>query len=130
MCFYVSDNHKDTLFNAIKQLIINVLYYVLLNLNSLENDNEKIKEIAAWIDKSIYADYKLFKTNYMAWDILNKQEKFADKYEQGEKEGFNTFIDTELQKLNLNLQEVRSLVLNIYANPVNQKFSISLQQKS
>ena len=53
-----------------------------LDLISAENDNanKQIQALAQVIDDSILQSYKLWPTNYIAYDLLNKTNKYSDKY--------------------------------------------------
>lgn len=63
------------------------------------------------IDRQIHLNYKLWDTNYYAWDKVNNSTQFADKYQS-----LNTkAIDKKYSGFN---KEVRDFVVNSYANPV------------
>lgn len=94
-------------------------------LNRFENDNEKIKQLASTIDAKIYDGYRLFKTNYIAIDLLNEGSEYSEFYTKNEKADFESYISQGLNFLEMNTPEVRSLVLNIYANPVKQKINVT-----
>jgi len=90
-------------------------------LNQFENDNEKFKQLASLIDSKIYEGYRLFKTNYLAYDILNSSSEFDENYTEEDKKQFEAYISKGLTSLEMHTPEVRTIVLNIYANPVKQK---------
>lgn len=92
-------------------------------LNQFENDNEKIKQLATLIDSKIYEGYRLFKTNYLAYDILNSSNQFYENYTVDEKQQFEAYLAKGLSSLEMNTPELKTLVLNIYANPVKQKLN-------
>ena len=77
----------------------------------LVGDFEDKNELADAIDKSIHSLYKLWPGNFIAYDQIFKTEKYSDKYTESEKIKFLSAYS------NLK-EEVRALVLNIYANPV------------
>lgn len=86
--------------------------------------NEKISRLTALIDKQIYQDYKLWKTNYIAYDIL-ENNAFTQQYSAEEKETFLKFIEKEINSMEGDKNTLREMYLKIYANPV----SIFLQTK-
>lgn len=90
--------------------------------------NDKFLHLAEIIDNRIYSNYKLFKTNYIAFDILNNSNKFAEYYSKEEKNTFIEYIKTGLSKLpcykDEASHELENIILNIYANPVNNKMKV------
>ncbi|MGD9160022.1 MAG: hypothetical protein PVG39_16525, partial [Desulfobacteraceae bacterium] len=68
-------------------------------------------ELADAIDRSIHSLYKLWPGNYIAYDRLFKTEKYSGKYTESEKKQF-------LSAYRNLKDEIRTLVLTIYANPV------------
>ena len=91
------------------------------NLKEIENisrTNDKIKKIAEIIDNQIYNNYKLWANNYIASDILNKNNKFSDFYSDKEKQIFITYMTKQLLKVDGDNKKAEELFLKIYANPV------------
>lgn len=89
----------------------------LLNLEKIKNKNDFFKTVASIIDQQIHTNYKLWNTNYMAYDLLNSTSKYEQKYTKQE---FKEFIDYINQKIS-GLKEKalsRKLLLEMYANPV------------
>lgn len=77
----------------------------------LEGDYSDEKEVAEAIDSSIYSNYKLWPSNYIAYDTFFETDRYQSKYSTNEKYNFLSRYD------NLN-PDVRRIVLNAYANPV------------
>ncbi len=82
------------------------------------NNNDKINEISSIIDKQIYKDYKLWKTNYIAYDLLNNDNKFINFYSPEEKEDFEKYILNHIKNIDADKKTLEKTFLNIYANPV------------
>jgi hypothetical protein len=82
--------------------------------------NDWVKTVAEKIDNQIYNLYRLWKSNYIAYDLLNKSIQFADKYSRTEKEEFIKYLNsrTEMVPEHLDRAEILSVLLNMYANPV------------
>jgi len=82
--------------------------------------NDWVKGVAEKIDRQIYSHYKLWKSNYMAYDILRNGNTFSNKYSSKEKEEFINLINkrTEAVPEHLDRAEIMAILLNIYANPV------------
>ena len=87
---------------------------------ALENDNtnKQVQAVAQAIDDSILQSYKLWPTNYIAYDILNKTDTFKDHYTENEKSLFERRLEMKIDASNGMMMES---FLNMYANPVVNK---------
>ena len=85
--------------------------------------NERYQVIRRAINRRIIDGYMLFKNNYVAFDILNGLNKYADKYDQSDVEKFSAYMEKQLAKVEpeLDRAELKEVFLNIYANPVVTK---------
>ena len=79
--------------------------------NPLEGEYNSPEEVAAAIDREIHLNYRLFDTNYLAYDVLEGGDRFKDHYATLDRNEF-------LSKFAHLSEDVRSFVLNTYANPV------------
>ena len=90
--------------------------------------NAKFTKLAEIIDKRIYKNYKLYKTNYIAHDILSNTNTYSEFYSAEDKEAFVDYMRNGLSKLPCtqdgNMNELENIFLNIYANPINNKLKI------
>ena len=83
--------------------------------NEFENSNKQIQALAQVIDDSILKNYKLWPTNYIAYDILNKTTEHAQFYTENEKSLFERRLEMRIDAENpVALQGI----LDMYANPV------------
>ena len=82
--------------------------------------NEKMVALASLVDQRIYKSYKLFKTNYIAYDILQGGSQFADNYSADDKKDFVAYMDNGLAGIGIEADrsELEQIFLRIYANPV------------
>lgn len=77
----------------------------------LREDYNNADEVAYEIDRQIHLGYKLWDTNYLAYDLLQGPTRFADKYASlNTKKFLNRYKDLS--------DELRHIVLRSYANPV------------
>ena len=90
------------------------------------DSNERFKALAGIIDKKINFNYKLWKTNYMAYDILNSTNEFANMYSSAEKDEFLNYISFKMQSVEEGMEEVEQILLSIYANPVVTRKNMNL----
>jgi hypothetical protein len=79
--------------------------------------NENISRLTRMIDKQIYHDFKLWKTNHIAYDIIVK-DSFSHLYSEKEKNDFISFIEKEIMKLDGDKKVLKDMYLKMYANPV------------
>jgi hypothetical protein len=83
-----------------------------------KNKNEAIKAIVDYIDKRIYANYKLWPNNYIAADLLQKTDKHKDKYTDNDKNAFIERMNNDIEDLAFENNESTEMYLNMYAMPV------------
>ena len=84
--------------------------------------NAKFTNLAEIIDKRIYQNYKLYKNNYIAYDILNNSHTYEEFYSAEDKESFVNYMRNGLSKLPCAGEgenaELENIFLKIYSNPV------------
>ncbi len=76
--------------------------------------------IATHIDHEIHGNYRLYPNNYVALDELHGITDYADKYTDNDKRTFDTYLEGQLQKIDLPDKDVpflRERILTMYANP-------------
>ena len=83
-----------------------------------DNTNKQIQALAQAIDDSILNTYKLWPTNYIAYDILNKTNSYESFYTENEKLLFERRLEIRIDENNPIALEG---FLNMYANPVVNK---------
>jgi 1-acyl-sn-glycerol-3-phosphate acyltransferase len=84
-----------------------------------DNNNKQVQALAQAIDDSILQSYKLWPTNYIAYDLLNKTDKYSAHYTEDEKSLFERRLEMKIDGSNEIMVEG---FLNMYANPVVNKF--------
>ena len=89
--------------------------------------HEIIKAVADMIDERIYANYRLYPNNYIAYDWLSGTSTFKKYYTQDDKDVFKAYCDKIFSKLYEELgseaePRFTEILLGIYAIPVNNKF--------
>lgn len=94
-------------------------------INSTEKVNKQMQAVATIIDKSIIKNYHLWPTNYIAYDLLNQTNEYADKYTEKEKQLFERRLELRVDKAN---KVVVENFLAMYANPVINKLKLNNEQ--
>ncbi|MCY0968597.1 1-acyl-sn-glycerol-3-phosphate acyltransferase [Chryseobacterium wangxinyae] len=85
---------------------------------SQDNKNKQLQSIAQLIDESIIRNYRLWPTNYIAYDIINHTDKFSDKYSEQEKLLFERRLE---MRIDVDDEVLKNGFLSMYANPVNNQ---------
>lgn len=80
---------------------------------------EDIAAIATQIDAQVWREYRLWDTNYVAYDLLNGTKRFSGCYEPAMKEQFIDKMERDIAAYpSLDADKLRELFLKIYAGPV------------
>ena len=85
--------------------------------------NDRYQLIRHAVDLRVIEGYKLWKNNYIAYDILNHSYRYSDKYERSDMEQFVEYMTKQLDTVEpeINREDLRRIFLEIYANPVVTK---------
>jgi len=83
-----------------------------------DNSNKQIQALAQAIDDSILQSYKLWPTNYIAYDLLHKTDQYKAYYTENEKSLFERRLEMKIDETNPQMVES---FLAMYANPVVNK---------
>ena len=89
--------------------------------NSKINNNEFVHIVAELIDKQIFANYKLWPSNYLAYDLLNESSQYAENYDSNTISKFEERYKKTIEITQIDNDEIRKLFLLLYANPVINK---------
>lgn len=127
---YVKKPGED--FNSINTGIMQHKGFVEINigkpisdlLDSIEScrpANDMLKDITQLIDSEIYSYYKLWKTNYIAADMLSSIPEYSDYYSIEDFDKFRDYINKLVDNTDVVKEEFRDVLLHIYANPVYNK---------
>lgn len=97
----------------------------MVTLKELEHTsgsvNGQMKALATLIDERIFKNYKLWPSNYIAYDLLNNVDTYSEFYTPKEKRQFERRI---MKRVNLqNSLEMNSYLL-MYANPVINHYKL------
>ena len=127
---YIKGENEDfnTLYNGLigqkKRIHIhagNLLSEELDIISEISNQNQQIKTLAQLIDRQIVGNYKLWSTNFIAYDMLHISEKYTAEYSITEKENF---INRMSKKIDINDPQSVERFLSMYANPVSNKMHV------
>ncbi|MDH6357967.1 1-acyl-sn-glycerol-3-phosphate acyltransferase [Parabacteroides sp. PF5-9] len=83
--------------------------------------NELYSTIAGIIDKEIYKHYRFYPCNYVAYDMLMATNRFSNMYGAADKEQFEEYLQTQLDKIVIPEKDepyLRTKILEMYTNPL------------
>jgi hypothetical protein len=85
--------------------------------------NDRYQLIRHAIDLRVIDGYRLWKNNYIAYDLQNHSFKYSDMYSPVDMEQFVEYMRTQLDTVEpeINREDLRRIFLDIYANPVVTK---------
>ena len=86
--------------------------------DEFDNSNKQIQALAQVIDDSILSAYRLWPTNYIAYDIVNQTNTYSHLYSENEKSLFERRLE---MRIDHNNPLVLQSFLAMYANPVVNK---------
>ena len=90
---------------------------------ALCDKNDRYQLIRHAVDLRVIEGYKLWKNNYVAYDLLNHSFKYSDMYDISDIEKFVAYMEHQLDTVEkeINREDLRRIFLGIYANPVVTK---------
>ena len=90
---------------------------------ALCDKNDRYQKSRHAVDLRVIEGYKLWKNNYIAYDIANHSFRYSDMYDQADAEKFVSYMEHQLDTVEpgINREDLRRIFLDIYANPVVTK---------
>lgn len=129
---YVKKEGED--FNSIMSGIMNQKGSIHLNIgkpltreeiaDAAQCDkNDRYQKIRHAVDLRVIEGYKLWKNNYIAYDIANHSFKYSDRYDRADVESFVSYMEHQLDSVEpeINREDLRRIFIDIYANPIVTK---------
>ena len=91
--------------------------------------NERFQYVAKRMDNRICSTFKLWKNNYIAYDMLNGGDKYSQMYTEADKQAFVQYMNAKLSMVKTeveaeedgSMKEFVEIFLSIYANPIVSK---------
>lgn len=85
-----------------------------------DHKNKQLQAVAQIIDDSIIHNYKLWPTNFIAYDLLYEINHFSENYTEKEKQLFERRLE---MRIDIDDEMLRTGFLAMYANPVVNKMN-------
>ena len=94
--------------------------------------NDRYQLIRHAVDQRIVDGYKLWKNNYIAYDIANQGYKYSHLYDTSEVEAFVAYMEHQLDTIEpeINREDLRRIFIDIYANPVFTKELLEKERRT
>ena len=82
--------------------------------------NDRYQQIRHVVNRRISDGYRLWKTNYIAYDLVYGGRKYADNYNEADVAAFKRYMEKSFRKVERRLDRtaLREIFLRIYSNPV------------
>jgi 1-acyl-sn-glycerol-3-phosphate acyltransferase len=93
------------------------------DIKDIPNKNDQIKALAVIIDRHIHSNYKLWPNNFIAYDIMNKQDEFSAEYTLEDKQRFLNYIAERIKLVPGDPEKLKQIMIRMYGNPVKNKFN-------
>ncbi|MDR2120547.1 MAG: 1-acyl-sn-glycerol-3-phosphate acyltransferase [Tannerella sp.] len=93
----------------------------LKKLDPKMDKNELFSAVAAAIDSEIYAHYRFYPRNYVAYDMLYKTSRFGANYGVHDKEQFCEYLQKQIDRIDITNKDedfLRTKMLEMYSNPL------------
>ncbi|MEL6250391.1 MAG: 1-acyl-sn-glycerol-3-phosphate acyltransferase [Bacteroidota bacterium] len=88
--------------------------------------NDYFKSLANLIDREIWALYKLWPNNFIAYDLIEGKDQFWNFYSKEKKQGFLDYMENKLKGSKGEPKMLKEQFLLIYANPLRNKLEADL----
>ena len=99
---------------------------------ALCDKNDRYQLIRHAVDQRVVDGYKLWKNNYVAYDIANQSYKYSHLYEPADVEAFVSYMEHQLDTIEpeVNREDLRRIFIDIYANPVFTKELLAKERRT
>lgn len=91
---------------------------------------EQCKALAEVVDKRIISQYKLYDTNYIAYDIKHGTRRFEKYYTPATEQQFAIYLvrsNAQFEVMGVDKDVAREILIGIYANPVEAKLNLGIE---
>ena len=89
---------------------------------------ELFASLSALIDKRIHANYRMYPSNYVAYDLLSEDNACSGHYTEEDKQRFIAYLNQQLERIDIPGKDVpflRGKLLSMYANPLKNYLMVT-----
>ncbi len=101
-------------------------------LGDFPDNNTAARYVGCLIDQAIHRSYEIFPINYIAYDMLHNQKRFAGKYTEEQRRDVVDYLNAQLDKVELDditkeeHDYMLEMMLIMYSNPLKNKLKTLL----
>lgn len=89
--------------------------------------NELIEKVATMIDQEIYRNYSFFPWNYVAYDMMTGERRFANEYGEEERQQFEAYLEKQIGKVDIPNRDdafLREMMVMMYGNTLKNSLLV------
>jgi hypothetical protein len=79
------------------------------------------QQVAAYIDRQVAENYRLYPNNYVAYDLLRAVDSNSEMYTEEDKQAMEIRLGKLYEFMGAKSDEIKNLYLQMYANPLIQR---------
>jgi len=79
------------------------------------------QQVAAYIDRQVAENYRLYPNNYVAYDLLRAVDSNSEMYTEEDKQAMEIRLGNLYEFMGAKSDEIKNLYLQMYANPLIQR---------
>jgi hypothetical protein len=86
--------------------------------------NELIEKVATMIDQEIYRNYSFFPWNYVAYDMMTGEQRFANEYSEEDRQQFEAYLEKQIGKVKISNRDdafLREMMVMMYGNTLKNR---------
>lgn len=99
---------------------------ILDRLDTSLGNNPFLNQVIDHMDSQIIFHYKLWPSNYYAFDLANKSQEYKAKYDEQTITYFQERMKNTVDLVGENKERVEQLFIDLYANPIRSKIKLGL----
>lgn len=99
---------------------------ILDRLDTSLGNNPFLNQIVDHMDSQIIFNYKLWPSNYYAFDLANNSLEYQDRYDEATISYFQERMKSAVDLVAENKERVEQLFIDLYANPIRSKLKLGL----
>lgn len=99
---------------------------IISDISADTGRNDMLDKVADVIDREIFRNYSFFSVNYIAYDMMTGSEKFASEYSIEDRQNFNKYIDSQIDKIDIPQKDdefLRHKMIEMYGNTVKNHWN-------
>jgi hypothetical protein len=101
---------------------------VLETFDASLGNNPFLNQIVDYMDQQMIENYKLWPSNYYAYDLASNSKEYAEFYDEKTVSYFQERLDKTIQLIGKDDPKIKQLFIDLYANPIRSKDKLRLHK--